>query len=152
VIAASRPRRLLRSRERSLALAFSLDPAIASTRGGGWRGFHGAGKDCGMLRIYSVILEVVGELAPVARCVERKDKDLARQLRRCSASIALNVAEGMYSRGRNRQARYHSALGSAREAWACLEVAQQCRYISAPEADLLAQLNRVIGTLVKLVA
>lgn len=55
----------------------------------------------------------------------------------------------MYSRGRNREARYHSALGSARETLACLEVAEVCGYARADSA-LMDQLRRVIGTLVKL--
>ena len=66
-----------------------------------------------MLRIYEIILGAVEEMQPVVRRIELKDKDLGRQLRRASASIALNVAEGMYSRGRNRQARYHTALWRA---------------------------------------
>jgi len=74
---------------------------------------------------------------------------LAWQLRRCSSSVALNLAEGMYSRGQNRNARYHSALGSARETLACLEVAAVCRY-APKDAQLHDQLERVIGTLVKL--
>lgn len=104
-----------------------------------------------MLRIYPVILELLGKLQPVIRSVERRDGDLARQLRRCSSSIALNVAEGTYSRGKNREARYHTALGSARETLACIEVAEHCRYVVPLDAALHAELNRVIGTLVKLV-
>jgi len=104
-----------------------------------------------MLRIYPVILEVLKKLQPVVRRIELKDRDLGRQLRRCSSSIALNVAEGMYSRGRNRNARYHSALGSARETLACLEVAEACGYVAASEGALSEQLRRVVGTLVKLV-
>jgi four helix bundle protein len=104
-----------------------------------------------MLQIYQVILETLSELQPVVRAIGRQDRDLARQLRRCSASVALNVAEGMYSRGQNRQARYHDALGSARETLACLEVAQHCRY-AKPLPEMHVQLNRIIGTLVKLVA
>lgn len=103
-----------------------------------------------MLRIYPVVLEVLKELQPVVRQIERRDRDLARQLRRCSASVALNLAEGMFSRGQNRGLRYHSALGSARETLACLEVALACSYIEEqhlPEAQLL----RIVGTLVKLV-
>ena len=46
-----------------------------------------------MLRIYPVVLEVLGELQPVVGVIERRDRDLARQLRRCSASVALNLAE-----------------------------------------------------------
>ena len=55
----------------------------------------------------------------------------------------------MYSRGQNRQLRYHTALGSARETLACLELAQRCCAVT-PTAALAAQLNRIIGTLVRL--
>jgi four helix bundle protein len=104
-----------------------------------------------MLRIYQAILDAVEELQPVVRRIELRDRDLGRQLRRASCSIALNVAEGMYSRGQNRQVRYHSALGSARETLACLELAQRCCAV-APPASLHPGLNRIIGTLVRLVA
>ena len=104
-----------------------------------------------MLRIYPVILGFLEELQPVVRSLERRDRDLGRQLRRASCSIALNVAEGMYSRGANREARYHTALGSARETLSCLEVAERCAQANA-NADHLAQLNRIIGTLVRLVS
>jgi four helix bundle protein len=105
-----------------------------------------------MLRIYPVILEVLKQLQPVLRRIELRDRDLARQLRRCSVSIALNVAEGMYSRGGNRNARYHTALGSAQETLACLEAAEACSYVAAVDDALVQQLRRVVGTLVKLVA
>src|SRR5688572_7437034 len=105
-----------------------------------------------MLRIYPVVLEVLRQLRPVLKRIELRDKDLARQLRRCSVSVALNIAEGMYSRGGNRASRYHSALGSARETLACLEAAESCGYVSATEVALTEQLKRVVGTLVKLVA
>lgn len=104
-----------------------------------------------MLRIYGVVLEVLKALQPVVRAIEAKDRDLARQLRRCSTSVALNLAEGMYSRGENRGARYHSALGSAREALGCVEVAVVCGYVRQDE-QLHDRLDRVVGTLVKLVA
>jgi hypothetical protein len=57
----------------------------------------------------------------------------------------------MYSRGANRQVRYHSALGSARETLACLELGQRCCAVTPP-VSLAAHLNQIIGTLVKLVA
>ena len=111
VRAASRPRPARSAGDRLLARAVSLDPARTSTRGALHAGveFHGAGKVI-MLRTYPVILEVLRQLRPVVRRIELKDKDLARQLRRCSVSVALNVAEGMHSRGGNRTARYHTAL------------------------------------------
>jgi four helix bundle protein len=87
----------------------------------------------------------------VVRRIELRDKDLGRQLRRCSVSVALNLAEGMYSRGNNRSARYHSALGSARETLACLAVAEACGHAAGVDTALSEQLKRVVGTLVKLV-
>src|SRR5258706_5103409 len=104
-----------------------------------------------MLRIYGVVLEVLKELQPVLRRIELRDRDLGRQLRRCSCSVALNLSEGMYSRGGNRNLRYHSALGSARETLGCLEVAVICSYVEE-DARLHDQLDRVVGTLVRLVA
>ena len=103
-----------------------------------------------MLRIYSVILEVIRALRSVIEKLRRVDPDLARQLTRCSASLALNVAEGSYSQGRNRAARYHIALGSAREVLAALEVADALGYLKLDDA-LALELNRIIGTLVKII-
>lgn len=114
-------------------------------------GFTAPERD-NMLRIYPVALEVLRQLRPVVRRIEMRDKDLARQLRRCSVSITLNMAEGMYSRGGNRAARYHTALGSAQETLACLEAAEACGYVATVDAALVQQLRRVVGTLVKLVA
>jgi four helix bundle protein len=102
-----------------------------------------------MLRIYPVVLEVLKQLQPALRRIEVRDRDLGRQLRRASASIALNLGEGMYSRGQNRQARYHSALGSARETLSCLEVAALSSYVEE-DKQLWDQLDRVVGTLVLL--
>lgn len=104
-----------------------------------------------MLQIYPVILEVLSELRGVIAQIARRDPDLTRQLRRCSSSIALNVAEGMYSRGKNRAVRYHSGLGSARETLSCLEVAGALGYVGSIDPALVGKLNRVIGTLVRLV-
>ena len=104
-----------------------------------------------MLRIYPIIIESLQELrGPIAQ-IARRDSDLNRQLRRCGASMALNVAEGMYARGKGRDARYHTALGSARETLSCLEVAQALGYVGALDPELLGKLNRIIGTLVRLV-
>ena len=56
-----------------------------------------------MLRIYSVILEVLRGLRPVVAAIEVHDRDLARQLRRASTSVALNCGGG------ERDSRRHAA-------------------------------------------
>ncbi len=104
-----------------------------------------------MLRIYPVLLSLVESLGPLIRQLARRDPDLARQCRRALASAPLNVAEGSYSQGRNRRARYHSALGSLREALACLEVAAALGYMPPVEPELRSRFDHVLGTLVKLV-
>ena len=104
-----------------------------------------------MLRIYPVILEVVAALVPVIKVIERHDRDLANQIKRARSSVALNTAEGMYSRGGNRNARYHTALGSTREVLACLEVATAAEYIAPVDPMLVDTLRRIIGTLANLI-
>jgi hypothetical protein len=52
-----------------------------------------------MLRIYEVALRVIAELRPVLVTIERKDRDLARQMRRAASSVVLNTqARGPGSR------------------------------------------------------
>jgi hypothetical protein len=92
-----------------------------------------------MLRIYSDYLGVLRDLSPVLSAVEARDTDLARQLRRAAASVALNMAEASGNAGGTRRQRYLSAMGSAREVTACLQVADALGYgadrsIAAPPA------------------
>jgi four helix bundle protein len=103
------------------------------------------------LRIYPVVLELVRKLAPYLPVLRARSASLADQFERSLISIPLNLAEGTYSRGRNRQARYQTAAASAREALACLETAEAMGWLSPLEPDLGALFNRVIGTLVRLV-
>lgn len=104
-----------------------------------------------MLRIYGVLLKLVREVRPMVAELERKDADLARQLRRALTSAPLNVAEGCYSRGGNRTARYHTALGSLREALACFEVAEALGYLAPVDDAVRRRFDHVLGTLVILV-
>ena len=102
-----------------------------------------------MLRIYETVLGVIAGLRPVVEQIERKDRDLARQLRRASASVALNVSEGSGSYAGTRRERYRNALGSARETGACLDVAMALGYVGEVDGQLLDGLDKVRATLVK---
>jgi len=104
-----------------------------------------------MLRIYPVLLDLVRRVVPLIKEIERRDPDLGRQCRRALSSAPLNVAEGSSNRGRNRAARYHTALGSLREVLAGLEVAVAFGYLPAIDPALRDHFDHVLGTLVRLV-
>lgn len=103
-----------------------------------------------MLRIYPVILSFVEEVAPLMGQISRHDPDLARQLRRASAAVVLNTAEGMYARGRSRAVCYNYALREMRESYAALEVSVRLRYIAPLAPALERRVAHILGTLVRL--
>ena len=100
-----------------------------------------------MLRIHDTIIELIRELVPVIASIARHDSDLASQLRRAISSTALNVAEGSGQRGKRRENHYAIALGSARESWSCLCVADAFGYVHTA-SKFKARFDHVIGTLV----
>ena len=85
----------------------------------------------------------------MVRATELHDRDLARQLKRASTSIALNCSEGSGCSGGTRKERYKNALGSARETGACLDAALALGYLEAVDASLLDRLDHVRAVLVK---
>jgi four helix bundle protein len=103
-----------------------------------------------MLRIYEDGLEMLERLIVDIATIERHDRDLGRQLRRAGASVVLNIAEGSYSRGRNRAALYNVALGSAKEVRACLDVAKAFRYLETIDESIAARLNVICAVLYRL--
>jgi four helix bundle protein len=102
------------------------------------------------LIIYPFILETIALMRPYFEVIRRHDADLARQGERAAASVALNTSEGAYSRGRNKQSRYHTALGSAREAFSCLEVALALGYLDSIDERISMAIDRILGTLTRL--
>jgi four helix bundle protein len=109
-----------------------------------------SGAEVAMLRVYRRYVEWLPGLVPVLERLERRDVNLHHQLRDACESVALNLNEGSGNEGGTRRQRYLSALGSARETMACLEVAQALGYLQPPR-ELLSTLSGIIGTLVVLV-
>jgi four helix bundle protein len=102
------------------------------------------------LNIYPIVLQLVRRLSPYLPALRARSTSLGDQLERALISVPLNLAEGAYSRGKNRYARYQSAAASAREVLACLETAEALGWVAPLEPELAALFQQVIGTLVRL--
>ena len=63
-----------------------------------------------MLRIYAVVLPMIAELVGILDPIEKHDTDLARQMRKALASVALNTAEGMANTGGHKRQRVRGWL------------------------------------------
>ena len=100
-----------------------------------------------MLRVHEVAVRLVREVLPLLKEIERVDPDLARQARRAVMSTPLNIAEGSEQSGKRRNQHYRIALGSARETWSALQVADAAEYIATPSKELRNTFDEVIGTL-----
>ena len=103
------------------------------------------------LRIYAVAIEMVRGVRPVVERIGRRDSSLADQLRRAAASVPLNLHEGAYSQKGNERARFHSALGSAAEVRACLDVAEALGYVDQIDPALRNIIDHVMAALHRLV-
>jgi four helix bundle protein len=103
------------------------------------------------VRIYRIALELVASVVKLSRKIREHDPDLARQLCRAVVSVPLNMQEGLYSRGGNRVARFHDAMGSAKETMAALDVSVAAEYLP-PESilDDLERIDHIVATLWKM--
>ena len=90
-------------------------------------------------------LEVVELARPLIEAVNRRDRDLASQLRRAISSVALNLAEGFGCTGGSARARFETARGSLNEAQAGIRVAVSWRYVTQAAANELLESMHSLG-------
>ncbi len=87
-------------------------------------------------------------LSPIAR----RDQDLARRLKRACDDVPMHVAEGMCHTGRTRRLEYGAALGSAREALACVKAAEGVGYLREGDQGLSLKISHVLERIVSVLA
>jgi four helix bundle protein len=90
-------------------------------------------------------LVVVVLARPLVDAVQRRDRDLASQLRRAISSIALNLAEGFGVTGGNGRIRFETALGSLNEAKTAIRVAIAWGYFPEQSAAAVLESLGVLG-------
>jgi four helix bundle protein len=104
------------------------------------------------LRVYDEMIAMVRVVSRLARKIEMHDPDLARQIRKSSTSVPLNFCEGLYSRGKNREARLSNAMGSAKETFANLDISAAAEYLERHEVvDELKRLDGIVAVLYTLI-
>jgi len=103
------------------------------------------------LRVVDDIIATVGRVHRLAKLVARHDNDLAKQMKRSSASVGLNAGEGLYGRDGNRTVRLETAMCSGRETIVALRIAGAADYLDqqcvAAEVDTI---DRIVATLYKI--
>ncbi len=88
------------------------------------------------------IRHLVAPLADIAR----RDPDLAQQIRRAAASMALNLSEGRRRVGRDRLHLWRVAAGSADEVVTALRVAESSQLVTGTAvAPVLERCDRVLA-------
>jgi four helix bundle protein len=103
------------------------------------------------MRGYDKSMEMNETLARVAGPIGRCDRDLLDQMKRAAMGVPLNIGEALGLAGGNREVRFRTALGSAREVRACLDVAAAWGCTAARDAEVVLVVDQVIGMLVNLV-
>ncbi len=102
-------------------------------------------------QVFEVSLELIRSLEQPLATLDRRDTDLAKQLRRAAASVSLNLSEGSRRQGKDRIHLWRVAAGSADEVAASLRVAEAFGYLKAAgSAQSLALCDRVLAMLWRL--
>ena len=104
------------------------------------------------LEVYQIALDAAVELDAVAHAIPSERRDLRDQLRRASASILLNIAEGASEFSPDEKARfYRMARRSAAECTAVLDLLARTGRLSRGGRATKARLVRIISMLTRLV-
>ena len=100
------------------------------------------------LQAFDISLELIRSLEQPLAILDRRDPDLAKQVRRAAASVPLNLSEGSRRTGKDRNHLWRVAAGSADEVAASLRVAEAFGYLqSIATAQALAHCDRVLAML-----
>jgi four helix bundle protein len=91
-------------------------------------------------------LSVVSLACPLVAAIQRKDRDLASQVRRALSSVGLNTAEAFGTAAGNCRLRFETARGSLYEAQAGIRIAVAWGYFTQKEAEpVLGAIDALAG-------
>ncbi len=102
-----------------------------------------------MLRIYDEVLEIIRTVAPLVHELRKRSPNLADQAERALSAVPLRIAEGSYSRGKNRAAHYHGGAGSLQEAIGAFDTGAAWGWIAPLDPSLRDRMERARSVLFK---
>ncbi len=100
-----------------------------------------------MTTLYMDSVAVASDVRLVLPPIMRKDQDLGRRLKRACDDVPLRLAESMCSTGRTKRSEYGAALGSAKEALACVRAASSVGYLAERDRPIEARIRQLVERL-----
>ena len=97
-----------------------------------------------MTTLYMESVALASDVRSLLTPIMRKDQGLGRRLKRAADEVPEHLAEGMSTTGRTRRAEYGAALGSAKEALACVRAAASVGYLSEREREIEARIKQLV--------
>ncbi len=105
------------------------------------------------LRVLEHSYELATALGDLLRTLDRRNPDLARQIKRAASSVTLNIAEGNGRAGGNRRHCFRIARGSVQEVSAALTIAISWGDLdagaAAPSLELADSISAMLWGLVR---
>ena len=95
--------------------------------------------------ILEQVLSVVSLASPLVAAVQRKDRDLASQVRRALSSVGLNIAEAFGTAAGNGRLRFETARGSLYEAQAGIRIAIAWGCFTEQQAEAVLRAMDALG-------
>jgi four helix bundle protein len=97
-----------------------------------------------MTTLYMESVALASDVRSLLAPIMRKDQGLGRRLKRAADEVPEHLAEGMSNTGRVRRSEYGAALGSAKEALACVRAAASVGYLSERERLIEGRLEQLM--------
>lgn len=97
-----------------------------------------------MTTLYMESVAVASDVRLVLPPIMRKDQELGRRLKRACDDVSRHLAESMCSTGRTKRNEYGAALGSAREALACVRAANSVGYLAERDRPVEARIRQLV--------
>ena len=97
-----------------------------------------------MTTLYMESVALASDVRSVLPPIMRKDQELGRRLKRACDDVPQHLAESMCHTGRAKRAELVAALGSAKEALACVRAAESMGFLTERDWPIEGRLRQLV--------